>query len=270
MEQSLRVPKHVHIAPLGYEFDRIVTPLLEYEPDCAILLDYFPKDGGSEDVIRPSYHDGVRKEIRAAGIEVIDLSCDIFDLYSSLGMIAELAAVFNENDNVYVNLASGSKVTAIGGMIACMTTGAIPYYVRADSYAGGVDEPVAAEVVGVDRLPKYPVTPPERQHIAVLEYIIENEPVTKRDLIDFGAANDLPFITHYDDDAVQNPRRGQYRRLGTQIIDPLLEHKYIEVEEHSKYRYVSVTERGRQTRQAFRYLWHDDEMPPIDESDCAA
>lgn len=43
MERSLRVPKQIHI-PLGYEFDRIVTPLLEYESDCAILLDYASKD----------------------------------------------------------------------------------------------------------------------------------------------------------------------------------------------------------------------------------
>lgn len=197
-----------------------------------------------EEVTHPTYHDDIREEIWAADIEVSDVSCDIFDLYSSLGMNAKLAATFNEDDNVYVNLASGSKVTAIGGMIACMATGAIPYYVRADSYAGGKDKPVAADVVGVDKLPKYPITPPEHQHISVLKYIIENESVTKRDLIDFGATNDLPFIDHYDDGSVQNPRRGQYRRLDTQIIDPLLGHEYIEVEKYSKNRYVSATERG--------------------------
>jgi len=254
MSRALRVPKQIHIAPMGYEHARIVYPITRYDADYAILIDYRPDDATNEDVSRPEYHDDVREEIRNAGIELETLTCDIFDLYSSIGIIAELAAKF-KNHNVYVNLASGSKVTAIGGMIACMATDATPYYVSADTYAGGKESPVAEDPSDPEELPKYHIEPPERQHIAVLDYVQKNEPVTKQELIAFGQEEELPFVTRYDAQNVQNPMRGYYRRLDSQIVDPLQERTYIDVEEYSKYRYISTTEDGQNTLQAFRYLW---------------
>ncbi|PSP32480.1 hypothetical protein BRC64_06585 [Halobacteriales archaeon QH_10_67_22] len=50
-------------------------------------------------------------------------------------------------------IASGSKVTAIGGMIACIATGATPYYVRAERYAAETDGDVAEGIREVTQLP---------------------------------------------------------------------------------------------------------------------
>lgn len=265
---ELRVAQDVHIMPMGYEKDRIIEPAIRYDADCAILVDYEPDSkSGDDDVVRPKYHDEVRERLKEKEIQVSEIGCDIFDLYSSLGMIAQLAAEFEE-ENVYVNLSSGSKVTAIGGMIACMATGATPYYVKADSYAGDpVENPVAEDVTGIIQLPKYPIESPTRQHIACLNYVAQNEPVTKQNLIDFGDENDLPFLANYETAGVKNPKRGYYRRLDSQIIDPLESKGYIEIEERSKYRYISLTENGRNTLQAFRYLWNGDTDMPINASD---
>ncbi|TKX52073.1 hypothetical protein EXE44_19330, partial [Halorubrum sp. SS7] len=79
------------------------------------------------------YHETARQRVRDEGIRTETVECDIFNLFSSLGTIAEISNRLRDH-NVYVNLASGSKVTAIGGMIACMVTGAIPYYVHAEEY----------------------------------------------------------------------------------------------------------------------------------------
>ena len=248
--EGLEIPKRVHIIPLGYEEDRIVVPAIEYDADEAILLEPSTE---LDNIDQPAYHSRVRERIRDAGIETETIACDIFNLYASLGTIAELTNEFRSH-NVYVNLASGSKVTAIGGMIACMATGAIPYYVRAEDYAGGNEEPVATGVTSIETLPKYHIEEPEPQHIAVLEYIRDNEPVTKQDLIDYGKQEEIPFIARYDTDDVRNPDRGYYRRLNTQIITPLRERGFINVEKHSKYQYVSITESGENQLQAFRYL----------------
>ena len=247
---DMDVPKRIHIAPLGYEKDRIVRPVIEAAADEALLLEPDPDAAG---VDRPSYHERVRERIREAGIGIETVECDIFNLYSSLGTIAELSNRFRDH-NVYVNLASGSKVTAIGGMIACMVTGAIPYYVRAEEYAGGEERPVASGAKPPETLPKYHIEEPEAQHVAVLDHVADGQSVTKQDLIEFGLREELPFIARYDTDGVQNPMRGYYRRLNTRIVDPLRERGFIEVEEHSKYQYVSVTESGENHRQAFRYL----------------
>lgn len=247
---GLEVPKRVHLIPMGYEEDRIVEPAISYNADQALLLEPDPE---SEKFHQPEYHDRVRERIRDAGIGIETIECNIFNLYSSLGTIAELANEFREH-NVYVNLASGSKVTAIGGMIACMATGAIPYYVRAENYAGGDENPVASGVRTIETLPKYHIEEPEPQLIAVLEYVNSHESVTKHDLIEFGKQEELPFIARYDTDGVQNPDRGYYRRLNTQIIEPLQNRGFIDVEKHSKYQYISTTDSGSNQLQAFRYL----------------
>lgn len=247
---GLQVPKRIHIVPFGYEEDRIVEPVIDYDADEVLFLEPSAEHG---DIDQPEYHARVREQIADAGIETETVECDIFNLYASLGTIAELANEFRAH-NVLVNLASGSKVTAIGGMIACMATGAIPYYVRAESYAGGTQKPVATGVRSTERLPKYHIEEPEPQHISVLEYVSEDGPTTKQDLIEYGRREGLPFIARYDTDNVKNPDRGYYRRLNSQILSHLEERGFVDVEEHSKYQYVSITESGANQLEAFRYL----------------
>lgn len=247
---GLKVPTRIHIIPLGYEEDRIVEPAVRYDADKALFLE---PGADSPDIEQPEYHDRVRERIQAAGIETETVECNIFNLYASLGTIAELANDFREH-HVYVNLASGSKVTAIGGMIACMATGATPYYVRAENYAGGNQEPVASGVRSIEELPEYHIEEPEPQHISVLNYLSDHDSVTKRDLIDFGKRESLPFIDRYDTDNVQNPDRGYYRRLNDQIINQLESRGFVEVEKHSRYQYVSLSDDGANQLRAFRYL----------------
>ncbi|SMO77038.1 HFX_2341 family transcriptional regulator domain-containing protein [Halorubrum cibi] len=247
---KLDAPRRIHVVPLGYEKDRIVEPVVDADADEALFLEPNPDDEG---VDRPSYHEEVRERIRDAGIRTETIECDIFDLYSSLGTIAEVANRFREH-SVYVNLASGSKVTAIGGMIACMATGAVPYYVRAETYAGGEERPVASGAEPPETLPKYHIEEPKREHVAVLDHVDREGSVTKRELIEYGRREGLPFVERYDAEGVQNPDRGYYRRLNARIVDPLESRGFIEIEEHSKYQYVSVTESGENHLQAFRYL----------------
>lgn len=250
---SMDVPRRVHIVPLGYEKDRIVRPVIDADADEALFLQ---PDPDAPEIDQPAYHADVRDRIREAGIRTETIECDIFNLYSSLGTIAEVSNRFREH-NVYVNLASGSKVTAIGGMIACMVTGAIPYYVRAEEYAGGEERPVASGAKPPETLPKYPIEEPNAERVAALAYVERNQPVTKRDLIDYGRREGLPFVERYDTEGVQNPERGYYRRLNTHIVEPLESRGFVEVEEHSKYQYLSVTESGSNHLRAFRYLLRD-------------
>ena len=118
------VAQRVHLMPVGYENDRIVLSAERFSADRVVLLEY------DDQTPHPSYSDTVRERLEDAGFDHETVDCDIFDFYDSLGTIAELATRLDDHD-VYVNLATGSKVTAIGGMIACMATGATPYYVRA-------------------------------------------------------------------------------------------------------------------------------------------
>ncbi|AQL42117.1 hypothetical protein BV210_05045 [Halorientalis sp. IM1011] len=264
------VSERVHIAPLGFEYDRIVEPAVEYRADRVVLLDFI-----AEDITRPAYHEDVLADLEAAGIAVEVVDCDLFDLYESMAVIADQIVQYADQDNqVYVNLASGSTITGIAGMIACMVTGtAVPYYVRAEEYASGT-EPVGHGMEFAAELPRYPMEGPDPQQVAVLAYLTreyrrcEDGPYTynvrKDDLIAFGKANDLPFAAAYTGET----EKGYYRRLDSHILDPLVEHEYIEIESVGRTKRVVPTEIGRRTARAFSYLLRETAVD-IDPDDIA-
>ena len=241
------VAQRVHLMPVGYENDRIVLSAERFSADRVLLLEY------DDQTAHPSYADEIRDRLDDAGIDHETVQCDIFDFYESLGTIAELATEFADHD-VYVNLATGSKVTAIGGMIACMATGATPYYVRAERYAAETDGDVAEGIREVTELPTYPMEHPDRQQVAVMSYLASEGGVTKRSLIDFGEDEDLPFLAEHD----AANRKSQYRLLDSHVLKPLAETGYVTVTERGRSKLVELTDAGRNTLRAFRYLIEED------------
>jgi len=237
------VAQRVHLMPVGYENDRIVLSAQQFSADRVVLLEY------DDQTPHPSYVETVRERLDDAGIDHETIVCDIFDFYDSLGTIAELATRFADHD-VYVNLATGSKVTAIGGMIACMATGATPYYVRAEHYAAETDGDVAEGICEVTELPTYPMEHPAPQQVAVLAYLEEEGGTTKRALIDFGQEADLAFLAEHE----AANRKSQYRLLDSHALGPLEENGYVSVTERGRSKLVELTEAGRNTLRAFRYL----------------
>lgn len=259
----MHVPDRIHISPLGYEHDRVVKPAIEYKADRVYLLEHDELD--SE---KPKYHSTLKQELRDAGVTVQSARCDIFDLYTVLGRVAEIITA-HTNDEVYVNLSTGSKISAIGGMIACMVTresaNVTPYYVRAEGYTPdekeGDETPVSFGMAAISELPTYPIQGPSQEEILMLQYIIDEQPITKKQLIrharqvvDRFRRNADQKGIHRDDD----PYMGEYRLLDTHILDPLIERECIEITEVGRSKEITVTDEGRNTLRAFDYLLVDD------------
>lgn len=249
----MQTRERIHVAPLGFEFDRVLEPAKQYRADRVILLEFI-----APDIEKPPYHDDLPEALEAAGIDCEQRECNIFDLYESIAAIARIATE-HEQHNVYVNLSSGSKITAIAGMIACMATGAAePYYVRAETYASDPSRPVTTGMEKSIEIPTYPMEQPDAQHMAILDYIqsIRDNPentkavVSKQDLIGYAEAANLRFIRTYDGET----QKGKYQLLKRHIIDPLQEKGYITVESVGVRKDVQLTEEGRNTLRAFRYL----------------
>jgi hypothetical protein len=135
-------------------------------------------------------------------------------------------------------------------MIACMATGATPYYVRAQRYAAETDGDVAEGIREITELPTYPMQSPEPQHVAVMDYLDRGDGARKRDLIDFGKSEGLPFIAERD----AANRKSEYRLLDSHVLGPLADNGYVDLEEVGRSTRVSLTESGRNTLRAFRYL----------------
>jgi hypothetical protein len=254
----VNVAERVHVMPLGFEHDRIVEPAIEYRADRVILLDWI-----ADDIERPAYHDDVLADLDAAGITTECRDCELFDLYGSIAVIADIVTGEATPDDgadiandVYVNLATGSKITAIAGMIACMVTGdATPYYVRAERYASGT-EPVGYGMELAIDLPTYPMERPDRQQVAVLDRLVDDGPCSKTELIRFGAERELPFVDDCDRpfDASGKPTKQSFARLRRHVVEPLEARGFVTVESVGTTRQVSATEDGRNARTAFGFL----------------
>ncbi|RDI70218.1 HFX_2341 family transcriptional regulator domain-containing protein [Halopelagius longus] len=250
------VAERVHVMPVGYENDRIVLSAERLRADRVVLLQYEDRTD------HPSYAETVRHRLTERNIPHESVSCDIFDFYGSIGTIAEVATAFGDDNEVYVNLASGSKITAIGGMIACMATGATPYYVRAERYAAETEGDVAEGIRTITELPTYPMDSPDTQHVAVLAYLYEEGEARKSDVIDYGREEELPFIADHD----ASNAKSEYRLLDSHITKPLVRRGYIDVETVGRSKRLSLTEAGENTLRAFGYRLDGVEIGDVRES----
>ena len=248
--------ERIHVAPLGFEHDRVVKAAKQLKADCVILLEW----GESK---RPDFFEDVYSDLEQAGIEYELRSCNIFQMYDVVRVTATIARQ-HPDDDTYVNISTGSKISAIGGMIACMVSDATPYYVQPKYYGNSNSssiEPVSYGVKEIRKLPAYPIDGPEEQHIYVLEYIYRHGPVTKIDLIHFGQgegkeiladmpSDGLPFITDFEADS----KKGHYNLLETHILKPLREKKFIVFTEVGRRTDIDLTDEGENTLSAFRHL----------------
>jgi predicted transcriptional regulator len=206
------------------------------------------------DEVEPWYHEDavatLRDEIRTVETE----ECAIFEMYPAIGKIGECITAHQPDDDVYVNLATGSKITAIAGMIASMTVGATPYYVKANNYGDPDEEPppetpVASDAGDAMQLPQYHIDAPSSEAVAIMDYLAQSaSDVNKQELIQFALDADLSFMQSHANSKAQ----AQYRALET-VLEPLLERGYIEIEAEGRNTLVSLTDHGKNTYRAFRY-----------------
>lgn len=236
---SFEVPRRSHIVPMGYEKKRVYGPAIKLNADEVVIISHVE----DEDPFERHYSE-VKEILESNSIDVEHKECDIFDVYDSLRVIGEEITKRSEEE-VFVNVSSGSKITAIAGMIASMTSGATPYYVRAMDYSGETPD----ELGNIIELPKYHIDRPSRDHLAVLEYLRTEGPVTKGEMIKFSEEFGLDFLSDF-----KGQEKAKYRRLDNHIIDPLSERGYIDVWKDGREKLVNINEAGKNVRNAFVHL----------------
>lgn len=246
--RGLRSMRRVHIAPLGYERDRIFVPATRYNADLLYLLGPTTRSSAT-----PTYHSDLQADLDDAGVETERVDVDLTDIYDVLGQTTTLAAR-HDGDEVLVNVSSGPTLAGVGAAIACMSTHATAYSVEPESYAHDVrSEPLTEGVASVEELPNYPIESPTRDQIAVMDYIHSRSEqgytVRKRDLIDFAEDADLGFMTQ----PPTSSRQSKYRRLSSAVIDPLTEKGYLDVRPAGRRKLVRLTDTGRSVYVAFAH-----------------
>jgi hypothetical protein len=238
----------VHIAPLGHEYDRVLGPARRYGIDIIYLLEH---DEPADD--KPDYHEELKQVLAEEGTEVRSRTVDLLDIYDVLGIVTTLVSE-HADDIVRVNVASGSKLSAVGAAIACMVTEATAYYVHPEGYAHADRNERQSYGYATDEvLPSYPIESPTTDQVAAMEFLESSttdiHTPKKKDIIEYAEEEELSFIA---DNQPANDK-AKFALLNANIVNPLKESGYVEVQMVGRQKQVALTPTGRDALRAFRH-----------------
>ena len=233
----------VHIAPLGFEIDRIMVPVKETKSDKLWLLIH---EKTAEDKSGP-YLEKIKKECKKINVELQITYADRLSLFKAIKTIKDI--IEEEKGNyIYVNVASGSKIQAIACMMACMILkdcdNLQPFYAEPESYAAFEGKQQSFGVKDTIPLPTYEIQTPKPKLLAALKIISEqkNGKITKKEMAQI--ADEQEIITVKAEES--NYSQARFASLDKNIISPLEnEWKFIEIEKIGRNRWIKITEEGK-------------------------
>ena len=232
----------VHIAPLGFEIDRIVIPLKQTKSDKLWILAH---ENRSEDLSGP-YLEKIKKECKKLGVEVEVAHSDRLNLFQTIKSIKD---VINQEKNnyIYVNVASGSKIQAIACMMACMVLKECknlqPFYAEPEKYAVFEGKQQSFGLKDTIPLPIYEIQTPKEKLLQALKIIqnAENQKITKKEMAIIAEEEQLITITSEE----ENHSQARFASLDKNIIQPLKdEWNFIEIEKIGRNRWIKITQEG--------------------------
>ena len=232
----------VHIAPVGFEVDRIIIPAVRMRADKVWLVVH---DNPAEDKAH-KYRLKIEKDLAKKGIKTEIAYANRLRLFPIIKAVTEI--IFKERKNdIYVNVASGSKIHAIGCMMACMMFDnrekIHPFYAQAEQYPEYDGE--LQQTYGVKEihpLPTYRIGTPKPELIEAMRIIKKAggriqkkkmaEEVEKSNIITVNAKK-------------QNFTQARFASLDKNIVQPLVDTwKFVEVEKIGRNRWLKLTEDG--------------------------
>ena len=237
----------VHIAPVGFEIDRIIIPAKQMRADRVWLIGH---DNRALDKARP-FLEKIRKTLEKNNIEVKEETANRYRLFDIVRVIKEIILKEKQHD-IYLNVASGSKIHAVGLMMGTMIfddrTNLHPFYAQAKEYHHTkVTEPQTSGIEEITDLPTYQIQTPRKKQIAALKIIKEHEEngkkvekIKKKDLAKIALEKKLIEVNAI------NHSQATYASLDKNIIAPLEnEWGYVEIEKVGKNRWVCLTKEGK-------------------------
>jgi hypothetical protein len=240
----------VHIAPVGFEVDRIVLPAIKKKADRVWLI----TDKRSHEDKGSPYTESIEKKLKASHIDCRQASADRIDLFDILRALR--AIILREKGNyILVNVSVGSKIQAIASMMACMMFKDMaiikPYYVVPEKYNTILlEEKKNQETEGMKdiiTLPEYKIEIPSEKLIECMHMISQHKynKITKRELKDLALNQNLIQVGKKDtEDKEARREQAAYMALNKNLIEPLIEWKFISVEKIGSRHIVSLTDEG--------------------------
>jgi len=232
----------IHVAPVGFEVDRIVIPAVRMKADKVWLVvhDNVADDKASK------YREKIEKELEQKGIKTEIAYANRLRLFPIIKAVTEI--IFKERKNeIYVNVASGSKIHAIGCMMACMLFDdrekIHPFYAQAEKYPEY--EGTGQQTYGVSEihsLPTYRIGTPKRELLEAMKIIKDaGGRIQKKKMAEEAEKRKIIIINARK----QNFTQARFASLDKNIVQPLVDiWGFVEVEKIGRNRWIKMTEDG--------------------------
>ena len=220
--------------------DRIVMPAKKLRADKVILLVH---DNPSEDKAT-KFYEKISSQLKKLNIEVSIEYHNRVKLFQIIKTVKKLIKA--ESGNIIsVNLASGSKVQAIGCMMASMMfnddKNVNPFYVEAKEYLGFSGKPISKGIKEIEYVPTYEIQTPEERHIAALKIVVDKGGrISKKEMAKLAVEQKLIIVN------AENQSQATFASLDKNIIS-LLEKQwgFVTVEKIGRTRWIQITEEGK-------------------------
>ena len=238
----------VQIAPVGFEIDRVVLPAKQEKADRVWLLVHENKSDDKAGLFIKE----ISGRLKELGIETVEESHDRRDLFQIIRAVKNIIEREGGND-IYANLASGSKIQAIGTMMACMMFGGggdggdsniHPFYVEAENYPGfAAKEPMSTGIKDIQRVRPYSIKIPGDKLVSALKIIRDGGgKITKKEMAEIAERNGLISVNPANED---NRSMVRFASLDKNIIKPLEKWQFIKIEKIGKNRWIKMTLEGQ-------------------------
>ena len=233
--------KRIHIAPVGFEIDRIVLPAKRDKADKVFLMVHSnrSKDKAKE------YTAEIEKRLKRVKIETEQIPADLWNIDEITRVTRDLI-LDNPGCEIAINVASGSTNHSIGMDRACMTFrnrwNIKPFYAEAKKYNGFEYPNQQTEgVTDLKFIIPHRIQIPEDELIQALRIIKENggrRGIRKKDL---ATVCEREKLIEFSGTSTQS----KYTALDRQILQKLKDRwKAVHIKKVGQNHYVTLTEEG--------------------------
>jgi len=233
----------IHIAPVGFEIDRIVIPAKKMRADKVWLIGH---SNLSEDKARP-FLEKIKKTLEKSNIEVEQTTANRYRMFDIVRVVKELIMKEKQHD-IYLNVASGSKIHAVGLMMATMIfddrENLHPFYAQAKDYHHTkVSQPQTTGIEEIHDLPTYQIQTPPQKQLEALKILVDNKgKMKKKEMAEKAEEQEIITINAQ----TGNHSQARFASLDKNIIAPLEnEWGYVRTEKVGRNRWIHLTDEGK-------------------------
>lgn len=234
---------------MGYDYySRVVEPLLDPRADKIFFIRH------EKGAIRghDKFFNSITREIKKVSIKYDEIETDIWDLFQCIEIFREIIQDEIKKENrVYINVSTGTKVTAMAGILACMMWDQTPYYVKLKNPTKKSIKIIPKIAVKESEiLPTFDIRKPDYKTMKVLEKIVSyrDEMLRKWQLTEYLENEGIIKSSNSDNTLTENAKLGQLQNI---LLPMEKEWGFVETEHRGSKSQVKITKKGKQALKIF-------------------